>query len=225
MTPIRQVPDVGFGTVKERVGIQSTPESRAMSPDINEPMVNSQNMSPDNPFIDDALRRSYELEYDARRKQSITPPRPTPEVSTPQRYPDPMPRERNPFPQGEEFYYDPFRGYTKVSEKNRYKVPDESIDSAPPDFAPPLMPDPNFSAQNRYKNDGTLKALEDQLNHQRNTYSPITGMVTMKNGGRVQSSTKKSGERVQSYTNKSGGINLGSGRVSTASKNSKTPKW
>ena len=35
----------------------------------------------------------------------------------------------------------------------------------------------------------------------------------------------KNGGKVQSYTTKSGGINLGSGRVSTASKNSKSPKW
>jgi hypothetical protein len=35
----------------------------------------------------------------------------------------------------------------------------------------------------------------------------------------------KKGGKVHSYTDKSGRINLGSGRVSTASKNSKSPKW
>jgi len=201
MLPIRRVPDIDFGTVKERVGIQSTPESRAMSPDIDESIIN----------------QNQPLTPPPRNPRGGEPIRPTTDFSAPQ---SEAPDVRNPFPPAEEFYYDPFRGYTKLSEKNRYDVPDESID-----FAPPSIPDPDISAQNRYKNDGTLKEQEDHLNHQRNTYSPITGMVTMKNGGRVQSSTKKSGEREQSYTNKSGGINLGSGRVSTASKNSKTPKW
>jgi hypothetical protein len=204
MTPDRRVPNEIFGTVKERVGIQSTPESRAMSPDINESIIN----------------QNQPLTPPPRNPRGGEPIRPTPEISTPQRDPDPFPREtekfnydlvrgytmpgpapemtrydvpnvRNPFPQGEEFYYDPFRGYTKLSEKNRYDVPDEVLNSSLANFI-----DPNIRPQMRYKN-----------------------------GGRVQSSTKNLGERMQSYTNKSGGINLGSGRVSTASKNSKTPKW
>jgi hypothetical protein len=172
MLPIRRVPDIDFGTVKERVGIQSTPESRAMAPDIDESMIN----------------QNQPLTPPPRNPRGGEPIRPTTDFSAPQSQ---APNEGYPFSPAEEFYYDPFRGYTKLSEKNRYDVPDEALNSSLANFI-----DPNIRPQMRYKN-----------------------------GGRVQSFTKNSGEREQSYTNKSGGINLGSGRVSTASKNSKTPKW
>jgi len=109
--------------------------------------------------------------------------------------------------------------YTKMSIEFPYMrksdYPDEGMRYAPPDtdFSPhvdPVKAVPNYSTPTSPYEDRPQEAREVSDEGRRE----LQEMNMMKNGGKVQS-----------YTTKSGGINLGSGRVSTASKNSKSPKW
>lgn len=182
-----------------------------------------QRVAPD--LIEPRPKETEKFNYDLVR--GYTMPGTAPESSRPVA-PDmtePMinPERRRPRPSPVTSRAPELKDYTGMSIEFPYmrksNRPDESMDLSPPDTD--FSPHTNPIAPPDYKNLEMSKMLQDsQMRHaeeepQEPNFAGIPGTRSpMKKGGRVQT-----------YTNKSGGINLGSGRVSTASKNSKSPKW